>query len=127
MKQTNILCFQLQRNLQNDLRKSSEQLEALKTELHDFYQAQLERVVRDKLKEFQTQLDAAESTLQRELESRERSVAQLAARQLQHVTEKYELFFTLILSNFVISVHFIPFIPIFLPLLKLQLYLLAIC
>jgi gas vesicle protein len=60
----------------------------MKTELHDFYQAQLERVVRDKLKEFQSQLDAAESTLQRELESRERSVAQLAARQLQHVTEK---------------------------------------
>lgn len=80
-----------ERNLQNDLKKSSEQIESIKTELHDFYQAQLERVVRDKLKEFQGQLDAAESALQRELESRERSVAQLAARQLQHVTEKHKL------------------------------------
>lgn len=78
----------LQRNLQNELKKNSEQINSVKTELHDFYQAQLERVVRDKLKEFQGQLDAAESALQRELESRERSVAQLAARQLQHVTEK---------------------------------------
>lgn len=80
-----------ERTLQSELKKCSEQLETMKTELHDFYQAQLERVVRDKLKEFQSQLDAAESTLQRELESRERSVAQLAARQLQHVTEKHKL------------------------------------
>lgn len=80
-----------EKNLQIELRKSSEQQEAMKTELHDFYQAQLERVVREKLKEFQSQLDAAEATLQRELESRERSVAQLAARQLQHVTEKHKL------------------------------------
>lgn len=71
------------------MKRQSEQLETVKTELHDFYQTQLERVVREKLKEFQGQLDAAESTLHRELESRERSVAQLAARQLQHVTEKY--------------------------------------
>ncbi|XP_034244811.1 uncharacterized protein LOC117647240 isoform X2 [Thrips palmi] len=80
-----------ERNLQSELKKNSEQLESIKTELHDFYQKQLERVVRDKLKEFQGQLDTAESALQRELESRERSVAQLAARQLQHVTEKHKL------------------------------------
>lgn len=80
-----------ERNLQSELKKTSEQIEMMKTELHEFYQAQLERVVRDKLKEFQGQLDAAEATLQRELESRERSVAQLAARQLQHVTEKHKV------------------------------------
>ncbi|XP_026272685.1 centrobin isoform X2 [Frankliniella occidentalis] len=80
-----------ERNLQSELKKTSEQIEMMKTELHEFYQAQLERVVRDKLKEFQGQLDTAEATLQRELESRERSVAQLAARQLQHVTEKHKV------------------------------------
>ncbi|KAK3925427.1 Centrobin [Frankliniella fusca] len=80
-----------EKTLQSELKRTTEQMETMKTELHDFYQAQLERVVRDKLKEFQGQLDAAEATLQRELEAKERSVAQLAARQLQHVTEKHKL------------------------------------
>lgn len=60
----------------------------LKKELRVFYQKQLESVVRDKLKEFQSQLDAAEAALKVELHTRERALAELAARQMQILTEK---------------------------------------
>nr|XP_018915828.1 PREDICTED: myosin-2 heavy chain [Bemisia tabaci] len=73
-----------------DLKTLQQNQDKLKKELRVFYQKQLESVVRDKLKEFQSQLDAAEAALKVELHTRERALAELAARQMQILTEKHK-------------------------------------
>lgn len=59
--------------------------------MRNFYQDQVEIVVRDKLKEFQTQLDHAESSLQDELKKRELTIVKSAAMHIQQISEKYVL------------------------------------
>lgn len=71
-----------------ELDKSQQQLEVHKTELRNFYQNQVETVVRDKLQEFQAQLERAENALQEELKNREFSIARTAAMHIQKISEK---------------------------------------
>lgn len=59
-----------------------------KTELRNFYQDQVETVVREKLREFQTQLERAENALQDELKKKELSIAKTAAVHIQKISEK---------------------------------------
>lgn len=61
---------------------------SIKSELRDFYQNQLNNNVKEKLKEFQSQLDAAELTLHREFQQRERSIVENAAKQLKQISDK---------------------------------------
>jgi hypothetical protein len=65
------------------------QLEKIKAELREYYQEQLEVVVRDKLREFQKQLDAAETSLHNELEQREHAITEMASKQVKEISEKY--------------------------------------
>ncbi|XP_034934439.1 protein CROWDED NUCLEI 1 isoform X2 [Chelonus insularis] len=67
------------------------QQEAKKTELRDVYQKQLDEVVNTKLKEFEAQLDAAELNFQIELESKQRAIAECAARKIKTVIDKHRL------------------------------------
>lgn len=64
-------------------------MEQHKVDLRNFYQNQVETVVRDKLREFQSQLDRAESLLQEEVKSKELSIARTAAMHIQNISEKY--------------------------------------
>lgn len=63
-------------------------LEKNKNELRSFYQNQVEIVVRDKLKEFQEQLEKAEAGMQDELHNREFAIARTAASHIQQINEK---------------------------------------
>lgn len=63
-------------------------MEQHKIDLRQFYQNQVESVVRDKLREFQMQLDRAESLLQEEVKNKEMSIARTAAKHIQSISEK---------------------------------------
>lgn len=76
--------------MQLELKKTREQNETYKTDLRNFYQDQVEQVVRDKLQEFQTQLEQAEQDLEENLKIREMNVVKSAAMHIQQITEKYE-------------------------------------
>lgn len=76
---------------ENELSKLKESNEKCKFELRNFYQEQVEIVVRDKLKEFQSQLDKAENSLEDELKKRELSIAQTAALHIKELSEKHNL------------------------------------
>lgn len=78
----------LQKTLRDDCKKQKEQNEQNKMELRNFYQDQVELVVKDKLKEFQTQLDQAETSLQEELKKRETTIIKSAALHIQQLSEK---------------------------------------
>lgn len=67
-------------------------MEQHKIELRNFYQNQVETVVREKLREFQSQLDRAEGLLQEEVKNKELSIARTAALHIQSISEKYHLF-----------------------------------
>uniref|UniRef100_A0A8D8S8D6 Centrobin n=1 Tax=Cacopsylla melanoneura TaxID=428564 RepID=A0A8D8S8D6_9HEMI len=60
----------------------------IKSELRDFYQNQLNTNVKEKLKEFQSQLDSAELTLHREFQQKEKTIVENAAKQLKQISEK---------------------------------------
>lgn len=77
-----------EKNFQEEISKSKEQLEQQKLELKNFYQDQVEQVVKEKLAEFQAQLDRAEATLQDDLKQRELSIAKTAATHIQKIAEK---------------------------------------
>ncbi|XP_015606012.1 interaptin isoform X2 [Cephus cinctus] len=68
-----------------------EQQEKIRTELREVYQKQLDEVVKTKLQEFQAQLDTAESVFQSELETRQRAIAECAARKIKSVIDKHQL------------------------------------
>ena len=57
-------------------------------ELREYYQDQLEIVVQDKLREFQEQLDNAETGLHKELEQREHAITEIASKQVKQISEK---------------------------------------
>lgn len=60
----------------------------MRTELREIYQNQLDDVVKTKLKEFQSQLDAAEVAFQADLETRQRAIAECAARKIKSIIDK---------------------------------------
>ncbi|XP_012283475.1 golgin subfamily A member 4 isoform X2 [Orussus abietinus] len=68
-----------------------EQQEKIRTELREVYQTQVDEVVKAKLQEFQAQLDAAEGAFQVELETRQRAIAECAARKIKSVIDKHNL------------------------------------
>lgn len=77
-----------EKSFREDVKTLTDQLEKTKVELKEFYQNQVENIVQEKLKEFQTQLSAAEKVLQKEIEVRERAVTDLAVKQVQQIVEK---------------------------------------
>ncbi|GLV44209.1 Centrobin [Carabus blaptoides fortunei] len=77
--------------LQLELRNLQEESERNKIELRNFYQQQVEVLVKDKLKEFQDQLEQAEKSLQDELRNKEHVITRSAAKQLQKLTDKHRL------------------------------------
>ncbi|XP_018580065.1 synaptonemal complex protein 1 isoform X2 [Anoplophora glabripennis] len=77
--------------LKEELNKVRKQLDNSKLEMRNFYQGQVEILVQNKLKEFQTQLDQAERTFKEEVKKREMSIAKTAATHIQQVSEKYTL------------------------------------
>lgn len=75
--------------MQEELQKFKDSLDQHKMDLRNFYQSQVETVVRDKLREFQSQLDRAEHLLQEEVRNKELSIARTAAMHIQNISEKY--------------------------------------
>lgn len=71
--------------LQKDVMK---ELEMQRLSLKAYYQAQLEQVVGDKLKEFQQQLDSVEEKLKSEARKNERSIAERAIKQIELINQK---------------------------------------
>ncbi|CAH1119258.1 unnamed protein product [Phaedon cochleariae] len=77
--------------LNDELSKAKKQIENNKLELRNFYQGQVEILVQNKLKEFQSQLDQAEMGFKGEIKKREMSIAKTAASHIQQISEKYSL------------------------------------
>ncbi|XP_017882311.1 centromere protein F-like [Ceratina calcarata] len=69
----------------------AEQKEKIRAELQDIYQKQVDEVVKVKLQEFQTQLDAAESEFVEELKNRQQVIAECAARKIKDIIDKHRL------------------------------------
>lgn len=78
----------LQKIAQDEARICSERIEVARTELRALYQGQLETVVKEKLQEFQSQLEAAESALKAELHLKEKQWAEKANEQCRKLQEK---------------------------------------
>lgn len=78
----------LQKTAQDEARICSERIEVARTELRALYQGQLETVVKEKLQEFQSQLEAAEAALKAELHSKEKQWAEKANEQCRKLQEK---------------------------------------
>jgi ABC-type transport system involved in cytochrome bd biosynthesis fused ATPase/permease subunit len=77
-----------QKSIREEMKQLTAQSERIKVELREYYQEQLEVVVRDKLREFQEQLDAAETSLHKELEQREHALTEMASKQVKQISEK---------------------------------------
>lgn len=67
------------------------QQEIKRSELRKVYQKQVDEAVNTKLKEFQAQLDAAESNFQAELDTKQRAIAECAARKIKSIIDKHQL------------------------------------
>ncbi|XP_049829553.1 centrobin isoform X4 [Schistocerca gregaria] len=72
---------------QSELKEVVEQMKQEKLKLRDSYQQQVETLVREKVQEFQSQLDAAETAL----EQREKTLAEMTSQQIKLLTEKYQM------------------------------------
>ncbi|KAK1134562.1 hypothetical protein K0M31_007344 [Melipona bicolor] len=68
-----------------------EQKAKIRSELQEIYQKQVDEVVKVKLQEFQTQLDAAESEFVEELKTRQQVIAECAARKIKDIIDKHKL------------------------------------
>jgi hypothetical protein len=77
-----------QKSIREEMKQVTAHSEKIKVELREYYQEQLEVVVRDKLREFQEQLDAAEASLHKELEQREHALTEVASQQVKQISEK---------------------------------------
>ncbi|KAF5292738.1 hypothetical protein FQA39_LY13897 [Lamprigera yunnana] len=81
----------IQKSLQDEVSKQKENMEQQKNELKSFYQDQVEIIIGEKLREFQSQLEKTETNFQKEIHNREISIAKTAATHLQQITEKHAL------------------------------------
>lgn len=79
----------LQKLAKDETKSLAEQKEKIRSELQDVYQKQVDEVVKVKLQEFQTQLDAAESEYLEDLRTRQQVIAECAARKVKDVMDKY--------------------------------------
>ncbi|XP_051173565.1 interaptin isoform X3 [Leptopilina boulardi] len=75
----------------DEIKSLNQQQDKIKAELREIYQKQVDEVVKSKLQEFQTQLDTAEATFQTEFETRQRAIAECAARKIKSVIDKHQL------------------------------------
>ncbi|XP_021939733.1 uncharacterized protein LOC110839654 isoform X2 [Zootermopsis nevadensis] len=80
-----------EKTIREEMKQLTVQSDKMKTELREYYQEQLEVVVHDKLREFQEQLDAAETSLHKELEQREHAITEMASKQIRQISEKHRL------------------------------------
>lgn len=74
----------------DEVRMYGERLEVARSELRTFYQSQLETVVKEKLKEFQDQLDSAEVALKAELETKEKQWSEKAVNQCRLLADRHK-------------------------------------
>lgn len=70
--------------LKEDLAASKKQIDQNKLDLRNFYQGQMEVLVQNKLKEFQSQLDKSENTFK----ERELAIAKTAAMHIEEISQK---------------------------------------
>ncbi|XP_043482803.1 LOW QUALITY PROTEIN: interaptin [Leptopilina heterotoma] len=75
----------------DEIKSLNQQQDKIKAELREIYQKQVDDVVKSKLQEFQTQLDTAEASFQAEFETRQRAIAECAARKIKSVIDKHQL------------------------------------
>ncbi|KAG5895372.1 hypothetical protein JTB14_029596 [Gonioctena quinquepunctata] len=80
-----------EKDLNAELSKVKSEMESNKVELRNFYQGQVEILVQNKLKEFQSQLDQAQANFKEDVKKREMSIAKTAAIHIQQISEKYSL------------------------------------
>ena len=79
----------VQKLAKEEVKSLNQQQEKIRAELREVYQKQVDEVVKAKLQEFQAQLDTAEATFQTEFETRQRAIAECAARKIKSVIDKY--------------------------------------
>ena len=79
----------MQKLAKDETKSVAEQKEKIRSELQEVYQKQVDEVVKVKLQEFQTQLDAAESEFLEELKTRQQVIAECAARKIKDIIDKY--------------------------------------
>lgn len=70
------------------MKSLTEQHENIRAELREVYQKQVDEVVKNKLQEFQTQLDSAEAHFQNEIDTKQRAIAECAARKIKSFIDK---------------------------------------
>ncbi|KAK9505629.1 hypothetical protein O3M35_009634 [Rhynocoris fuscipes] len=75
--------------LEEEIKNASSSMEKNKSELRALYQSQLEAVVRDKVNEFQAQLDRAQVLMQAELENTRRLAEETSQRQQQALVNSH--------------------------------------
>lgn len=71
--------------MKEELGALKKQFDQNKLELRNFYQGQMEILVQNKLKQFQSQLDKSESNFK----EKELAIAKTAAIHIQQMSEKY--------------------------------------
>ncbi|KAG8236692.1 hypothetical protein J437_LFUL016729 [Ladona fulva] len=75
--------------LVENLAMAQKEWEKEKVKLKDFYQSQVEELVKTKVNEFQNQLDAVEQSLRKEAETREEDAKKLGEERLRMLNEKH--------------------------------------
>lgn len=63
--------------------------EKMTSDLREVYQKQVDETVQEKLKEFQDQLDSAQICYQNDLSEGKKAIAEIAARKLKSIGDKY--------------------------------------
>jgi GTPase involved in cell partitioning and DNA repair len=81
----NAILFQI--SVREEMKQLTAHSEKIDVELREYYQEQMEVVVRDKLQEFQEQLDAVQTSFQKEMEQRDHELNEVASQQLQQIAE----------------------------------------
>ncbi|XP_043279919.1 major antigen isoform X2 [Venturia canescens] len=81
----------LEKAAKDEIKSLVDRQDQIRSELREIYQNQLDDVVKTKLKEFQGQLDAAEMAFQADLETRQRAIAECAARKIKGIIDKHQL------------------------------------
>ncbi|XP_039289940.1 interaptin isoform X2 [Nilaparvata lugens] len=80
-----------EKSLKEELKNSAQRLELEKIELRSIFQSQLEAVVKEKVKEFQGQLDSGLASLNAQHISREKDLAQQTAQECGRLVERHRL------------------------------------
>ncbi|RZF32893.1 hypothetical protein LSTR_LSTR004284 [Laodelphax striatellus] len=81
----------IEKSLKEELKNAAQRLEREKVELRSIFQSQLEAVVKEKVKEFQGQLDSGLASLNAQHMSREKDLAQQTAQECNRLVERHRL------------------------------------